>query len=142
MSTVPFSNIPQNVRVPLFFAEVNNANANSGLQAQRALIIGQILASGHAVPNMPIISQGKNDAVGQGGAGSMLALMTAAYLQSDNFGEVWYLPVSDAAGAVAATGTVVFSGAPTATGSISAFENGLKVNAIAKAPSPKAHEPT
>ncbi|MGH8541753.1 MAG: phage tail sheath subtilisin-like domain-containing protein, partial [Stenotrophobium sp.] len=76
---IGFKNIPQNVRVPLFYAEVDNSMANSGTVNQRALIIGQILASGAAAPNVPIISQGVADAATQGGAGSMLHLMTQAY---------------------------------------------------------------
>ena len=128
MSAVPFSNIPANLRVPLFFAEVNNSQANSGQQTQRALIIGQILASGQAAANVPIISQGVGDASVQGGAGSMLALMTQAYRAADNFGELWYLPVADAAGAVAAAGSVTFAGAPTANGSISLYIAGQLVS--------------
>jgi phage tail sheath gpL-like len=128
MSAVSFNNIPQNLRVPFFSAEVNNSNANTGQQTQRTLIIGQITAAGLATPNVPVISQGKSDAISQGGAGSMLALMTAAYLNSDSAAEVWYLPVADAAGAVAATGTVVFTGAPTAAGVLSLYVAGNLVS--------------
>ena len=85
---VPFAQIPQNLRVPLFYAEVNNSLANTGQQTQRALIIGQITSTGAAAANVPIISQGAADAITQGGNGSQLALMTAAYLQNDSFGEV------------------------------------------------------
>lgn len=126
--SIGFQNIPQNVRVPLFFAEVNNSAANSGQQTQRALIIGQILSSGAAAPNVPIISQGTQDAIVQGGAGSQLALMTQAYRNSDAFGELWYLPLSDAAGAVAATGTVTIAGAPTAVGVVSLYIGGVKLS--------------
>lgn len=120
-AVIPFQNIPANLRVPLFFGEVNNANANTGQQTQRTLIIGQILSTGVAPANAPLISQGANDAIAQGGAGSMLALMTAAYLNSDNFGEVWYLPVADASGAVAAAGTITITGAPTDAGTLSLY---------------------
>lgn len=119
--TIAFSNIPQNLRLPLFFAEVNNSDANSGQQTQRALIIGQILPAGIATPNIPVISNGTSDAILQGGAGSQLALMTAAYRNSDSFGELWYLPVADASGAVAATGTITITGAPTAAGTLSLY---------------------
>lgn len=130
MSSVPFQNIPQNLRLPLFFAEVNNSNANSGQQTQRALIIGQITSAGAATANIPIISQGASDAIVQGGAGSQLALMTAAYRASDNFGELWYLPLSDDVAAVAATGTLTVTGAPTATGVVSLYIAGFKVSAV------------
>lgn len=119
--TVPFSNIPSNLRVPLFYAEVDNSQANSGAQTQRTLIIGQITDTGNGVVNVPVLGQGKSDAQAKGGLGSMLALMTAAYKASDNFGEVWFLPLADAAGSVAATGTLLVAGTPSGTGVISLY---------------------
>lgn len=119
--TVPFSNIPANLRVPLFYAEVDNSQANSGAQTQRTLIIGQIMESGNGVVNVPVLGQGVSDAKAKGGLGSMLALMTDAYVRADDFGEVWFLPLADAAGGVAATGTVLIAGTPTATGVISLY---------------------
>jgi len=119
--TVPFSNIPANLRVPLFYAEVDNSQANSGAQTQRTLIIGQIVASGNGVVNVPVLGQGVSDAKAKGGLGSMLALMTDAYVRADDFGEVWFLPLADAAGGVAASGTVLIAGTPTATGVISLY---------------------
>jgi len=125
--SIPFHNIPSNLRVPLFYGEVDNSQANSAQQTQRALIIGQITASGAAVPNEPIISQGAADAIAQGGAGSMLALMTAAYRAADDFGEVWYLPLADDPTATAATGTITISNAPTATGTVYLYIAGVRV---------------
>lgn len=119
--TVPFSNIPSNLRVPLFYAEVDNSQANSGAQTQRTLIIGQITASGNGVAGIPVLGQGVSDAKAKGGPGSMLALMAAAYVAADSFGEVWFLPVADAAGAVAATGSVAIAGTATASGVISLY---------------------
>ena len=125
--TIPFQHIPQNLRVPLFYAEVNNSQANTGGQNQRAQIIGQITASGIAVPNEPLQCLGATDANTQGGQGSMLALMTQAFLDNDDFGTVYYLPLSDAGGAVAASGTIAFSAAPTANGTIALYIAGQSV---------------
>ncbi len=116
--SIPFKNIPSALRVPLFFAEFDNSMANSAQANQRALIIGQITAAGTAVPNVPIISQGVGDAITQGGPGSMLALMTAAYRAADNFGEVWYLPLADDPTATAASGTITTSTATTRNGTL------------------------
>jgi phage tail sheath gpL-like len=124
---IPFKNIPANIRVPLFYAEVDNSQANSGQINQRALIIGQITSAGTAVPNVPVISQGASDAVTAGGAGSMLALMTAAYRLNDTFGEVWYLPLSDAEAGVAATGSINFTSAATAAGALNLYIGGTRV---------------
>jgi phage tail sheath gpL-like len=124
---IPFKQIPQNIRVPLFYAELDNSHANTALANQRALIIGQITSTGIATPNVPIISSGVSDAAVQGGVNSMLALMTSAYRANDTFGEVWYLPLSDAAGATAATGSIAFTAAPTANGTLSLYIAGQLV---------------
>lgn len=117
--TISFNNIPASLRVPLFYAEIDPSMANTGAGGnQRTLIIGQITASGIAAPNAPILSQGVADAVKQGGPGSMLALMVDKYRQNDLVGEVWLLPVSDAGGGTAATGTIAFTAAPTVNGTL------------------------
>jgi len=126
--TVPFKNIPSNLRVPLFYAEVDNSQANSGAETQRTLIVGQVTAQGTAVVNVPVMGLGVADAKAKGGPGSMLALMAAAYLAADSFGEVWFLPLADANGAVAASGQVAFAGAPTATGVVSLYIAGQLVS--------------
>jgi phage tail sheath gpL-like len=127
MSTIPFRNIPSTLRLPGAFFELDNSQANTAQANQRALIIGQITAAGVAVPNMPIISGGIGDANLQGGTNSQLANMLAAYRLNDSFGEVWYLPLADAAGAVAATGSILFSAAPTAAGSLALYIAGQVV---------------
>lgn len=126
--TIPFANIPANLRLPLFFAEVNNTQANSATLNQRALIVGQITAAGSATPNVPVLSQGVADAAALGGPGSMLHLMTQAYRQNDNFGEVWYLPLADDPGATAATGSIAFTAAATASGTLSLYIAGVRIS--------------
>ena len=127
MTTIPFKHIPQGLRLPGAFAELDNSQANTSVQNQRTLIIGQILASGVAAPNVPLISAGIGDAQVQGGVNSMLALMTAAYRNNDDFGEVWYLPLSDDSGAVAASGSIAFTASPTVAGVISLYVAGTLV---------------
>lgn len=125
---IGFKQIPANVRVPLFYAETDNSQANSGQSTQRALIIGQITASGNGVPNVPVMSQGVTDAAVVGGAGSMLHLETQAYRLNDTFGEVWYLPLADDPAATAAAGTVTFTAAATANGTFNLYIGGVKVS--------------
>lgn len=128
MSTVPFKVIPAGLRLPGSYFELDNSQANTAQANQRALIIGQITAAGIATPNVPIISGGVGDAATQGGASSMLANMVSAYRLNDSFGEVWYLPLADAAGATAATGSIAFTAAPTANGTISLYIAGIVVS--------------
>src|SRR5260221_11479648 len=116
--TVPFKQIPSNIRVPLFYAEVDPSHANTAGPNQRALIIGQITSGGAAPPNVPLISAGVADAKTQGGQGSLLALMTGAYRQNDGFGDVWYLPLADDGSAVAAAGNISFTGPASAAGQL------------------------
>jgi phage tail sheath gpL-like len=128
--TIPFKQIPQQIRVPLFYAEVDNSQANSATLNQRALIVGQVTAAAIAagtVPNVPVISQGVADAASVGGQGSMLHLMTQAYRANDTFGEVWYLPLADDPSAVAATGTVLFTAAATANGTLYLYVGGVRI---------------
>jgi len=125
--TIPFANLPANIRVPLFYAEVDNSMANSGTLNQRALIIGQKTTAGTGVANVPVISQGVSDAAQVGGPGSMLHLMTAKYRANDTFGEVWYLPLADDPAATAATGTLAVTAAPTANGTLYLYIAGVRV---------------
>jgi phage tail sheath gpL-like len=124
---IPFHQIPANIRVPLFYAEVDNSQANTAQTTQRALILAQITRDGTATPNVPAISQGSDDAIDAGGVGSMLALMLAAYRTNDAFGEVWYLPLADASGATAATGRVTITQAPTAAGTFYLYVAGVRI---------------
>ncbi|MGF6978951.1 phage tail sheath gpL-like [Paraburkholderia sp. JPY465] len=124
---IPFKHLPANIRVPLFYAEVDNSYANTAQTTQRALVIAQITAQGTATPNVPAISQGSDDAIAAGGQGSMLAMMLAMYRLNDAFGEVWYLPLKDAPGALAATGQVDITAAPTAAGTLYLYIAGVRI---------------
>ena len=132
MSTaIPFQSIPTNLRIGLFWAEVDNSQANTNQETQRTLIIGQMsaaaVAAGAVVPGMPVISAGPGDGAAKGGAGSMLDMLAQTYGLNDSSGEVWFLPLADAAGATAASGTVTFTGPSTASGTLSFYAAGVRV---------------
>lgn len=122
---IPFAQIPSNIRLPLFFAEVNNsqANSNAGVN-QRTLIIGQMVTAGTGTAGIPVISAGVGDAQAKYGINSQLASMLASYRQGDNFGEVWCLPLVDDAAAAAATDMITITGAPTGNGAIALYIGG------------------
>ena len=125
--TVPFNNIPQQVRVPLFYAEMDNSQANGSASGiRRALAIGQKLAAGSALPNVPYIVASLAQAIALFGRGSMLARMVAAYRNNDAFGELWCIAAADGAG-VAATGTVTVVGTATAPGTLSLYIAGQRI---------------
>jgi phage tail sheath gpL-like len=127
---IPFRNIPSNLRVPLFYAEVNNSQANTSGVNQRGLIVGQMLAAGTATAGVPVLSQGPLADLPAFGQGSMVARMIDAWRQNDNFGELWVLPLADDGSGVSATGTVVFTGPSTATGVLSLYIAGILTSTV------------
>lgn len=123
---ISFNNTPQNVRVPLFYAEVDNSQAGYFSQTLRTLIIGQMLAAGTAVADVPQLVSRTDHAKELFGVGSMLTAMHAKYRQNDAFGEVWCLPLVDGAGAAAA-GAVTVTGAATKAGTLNLYVGGDRV---------------
>ena len=131
MGDISFPNIPSNLRVPLFYADLDPSKANSGSATQRALVIGQITSAGTAAPGVATISQGVNEAKTLGGQGSMLAAMIDVYRKADTFGELWQLPLADDVAAVAATGSLTFTAPATETGVLSLYVAGNLVSITA-----------
>jgi len=123
---ISFTQIPQSLRLPFFFAEVDPSRANLGSRPQRSLLIGQVTAAG-AGTGVPALVQGVAWARTAFGAGSMLALMVEQYRARDPFGELWALPLADNGSGVAATGTILVASAPTAAGTIPLYIAGRRV---------------
>ncbi|EKN3715703.1 phage tail sheath subtilisin-like domain-containing protein [Yersinia enterocolitica] len=125
--TIPFTNIPSNLRTPLFFAEFDNSQANTATTTQRTLIIGQMLTDGTLPANIPVLVSSVATVAGQCGAGSMLHGQMAAYLANDTAGEIYILPLSDTTAMVAATGKITVTTQASATGVISLYIAGIRV---------------
>lgn len=127
---VPFSTIPSNLRVPLFWVEIDNSLAGSGGgDNPKSLLFAQMTASGSATANVPLLVTSASDAVEKFGDGSDLARMAAAYFTNDPFGEVWGLPVDDNAGGTEASATITFTGPATADGTFFLYLGGQSVTA-------------
>ncbi|EKN5072693.1 TPA: phage tail sheath subtilisin-like domain-containing protein [Yersinia enterocolitica] len=125
--TIPFTHIPSNLRTPLFFAEFDNSQANTATTTQRTLIIGQMLNSGTLPADVPVLVSSVATVAGQCGAGSMLHGQMAAYLSNDIAGEVYILPLADTESMVAATGKITVTTQASATGVISLYIAGIRV---------------
>lgn len=125
--TIPFQNIPDNLRLPLFFVELDPSKANTQSRAQRALLIGQKTAAGTQAANVPVRSRSQSETRQAAGAGSILAGMIDAYRLNDPTGELWVLPVADDAGATAAAWTLTLTGPSTAAGTLSLYVAGTLV---------------
>ncbi|MGY2732389.1 phage tail sheath subtilisin-like domain-containing protein [Sphingomonas sp. UYP23] len=127
---VPFKNIPSNLRVPLFYAEIDNSKANTAAVAQRALLIGQKLASGTYAANVPVSCGSAPEGRAAAGQGSILAGMIDAYRDGDPNGEMWVLPVVDDGAATTAIGSITFTGPTTALGTLPLYVAGRLVAPI------------
>jgi len=125
---VNFNSIPSDLKVPLFYAEVDNSQANSATSAMPRLIVGQVNDDSVApeigkLTLVPSLSLAKSI----GGVGSMLAEMYETWRGIDAAGEVWCLPVK--ATGTKATGKVAFVGTATAGGQINLYVAGQRVRA-------------
>ncbi|EPF7464149.1 phage tail sheath subtilisin-like domain-containing protein [Serratia marcescens] len=126
--TVPFTRIPSNQRAPFFYAEFDNSMANTATAVQRTLLIGQMLSTATATPGIPQKVSSESAVAGICGNGSMLHNMMAAYLANDISAEIWILPLSDGTtGTAAAAGKLQVVTAATATGVLSLYIAGIRV---------------
>ncbi|WP_316216627.1 phage tail sheath subtilisin-like domain-containing protein [Bradyrhizobium sp. SZCCHNR3003] len=113
-SDVLFNNIPGNLLVPFFFAEINSGGSPYTNQP-KLLLVGPKLAAGTAPAGAvygPIQSASEADA--KFGVGSVLAWMYRIARRNAPFQPLWAFPQGDPAGAAAA-GSITFQ-APGVTG--------------------------
>lgn len=127
LGNISFQTIPSNVRVPLFYAEVDNSQAGYFTQNQRTLLIGQKLAAGVAVADTPLLVSRSDEAKTQFGIGSMLARMHEVYRANDLTGEVWCLPLADNGAGALASGTLTLTGPATAAGTLNLYIGAQRV---------------
>jgi phage tail sheath gpL-like len=109
------------------FAEFDPSQANTATQNQRTLLVGQILSSGTATANTPVMATSQGQVNTLCGNNSMLALMYQAYCAQDPYGEIWLAPLSDNGSGTAASGTIALSGTATAAGTLSLYIMGILV---------------
>lgn len=125
--SVSFNTIPAGLRVPLFYAEMDNSAANSGNTSLRTLLIAPVNDDANHADIGKLVLVSRSEQAGQiGGQGSVLHAMHKAYRKVDNFGTVWCLPVKLAAGAAAA-GSITVTGVATANGVLNLYLAGQRV---------------
>ncbi|WP_105720559.1 phage tail sheath subtilisin-like domain-containing protein [Cronobacter dublinensis] len=118
--SVSFDSIPSNIRVPLFYAEMDNSKANTAQTSAPALLIGQALEDATIERNKLVLMPTADQARKLCGQGSPLARMVDAYRKTDPFGELYVIAVSDPEG-TPAVGEVTFSGSANASGAVSLY---------------------
>jgi Mu-like prophage tail sheath protein gpL len=125
---VSFNNIPNALRVPLFFVEVDNSKANTASEIQRTLIIGQMMDSATIAPNVPVKVSSVSNVAGMCGQGSMIHTMFAHYMANDTMGETWILPLADdQTGMLQATGAITIDTTPSEAGVVSLYIAGVRI---------------
>lgn len=123
-----FPSIPSDIRVPLFWAEMDNSEANTTQDSGPALLIGCANTDSEIVKNKLTIMPSASLAGKLAGRGSQLARMVAQYRKVDPFGELWVIAVNEPTGA-AATGTLTLSGTAQAAGTLSLYVGIVMVQA-------------
>lgn len=139
---VAFSTIPENLRTPLFFVELDNSMANTASAAQRTLLIGQMLADASISSDIPLQVSSAEEVAGLCGRGSQLHLMMQAYLKNDSSGRISILPLADPGEPtsssplpemITATGGLRITAVPETTGILSLYIGGVRVQVTLRA---------
>lgn len=121
-------------RVPGVYVEMDPSQANTATVLQKSLLIGQILPSGTATVDEPVIVESKAQVLRLCGQGSMLANMAQRYLARDPFGALYLLPLADDAAGVVAAGSIAITGPATAAGTVNCYIGGIRTQcAVASA---------
>ena len=118
--SVSFNTIPSGIRVPLFYAEMDNSAAATPTNQTASLLIGQMAEGGKAVADQPVFVSTPAMAKELFGRGSMIARMVEAYRKVDSFGQLVVIPIADGSG-TAATGKITVTGNAAESGTISLY---------------------
>lgn len=126
--SITFSNFPQSVRNPnVYVAEITPNGASAGNNSQPTLLIGLMLSTGTATPNIPVLVSSQFVADSLSGQGSQLSQMYRRYNSIDPFASVYLAPLADPAQTAQVT-TVTFTvGSPLANGTITLYVAGQLV---------------
>lgn len=119
--------IPTTWKLPLFQATVDGSMAGGLTQNQPALLVGQYLAIGVIMPNVPVACASGAQAAQLTGFGSMLHRMVLSFLQNNPTSTLYIIAVSDPVAAQPAVGAVVFSGTSIQSGVLSGYVAGQLV---------------
>lgn len=126
--SVSFPNIPSDLRVPLFWAEMDNSEANTTQSSGPSLLIGFASSDSTIAKNKLTIMPSASLAGKVAGRGSQLARMVARYRAVDPFGELWVIAVSEP-DSNAAKGTVTLTGNAQASGTLNLYIGAVQVQA-------------
>ncbi|WP_127958095.1 phage tail sheath subtilisin-like domain-containing protein [Serratia microhaemolytica] len=129
---ISFDKIAPDVRVPLFYAEMDNSAANTAQDSAPALIIAHASPGSDLAENTLTIMSSADQAGKLAGRGSQLARMVAAYRAVDPFGELWVLAPPQQTSAPA-TGSLTVMGEAQEAGTLCIYIGATRVQAVVAA---------
>ena len=123
---VPFKEIPNNLLIPGQYQEVDTSLSGGGADTKKALILGQMLASGTAAAGKDYVVTTEARARELFGVNSDITLMIEAWLKQYRGMEVHAIGIKDAAAGVAAAHKITIALANHKAGTVPLYIDGLK----------------
>src|SRR5262245_31245486 len=124
---ISFSQIHSNIKVPLYWVEVDPSKAGLPVLKQPSLIVGTMIDAGEATPDVAIAIGSQAQADAAFGIGSEGSRMYRAFFANNFANETWALPLKEPVGAAAATGTITILTPATEAGTIHLYIGGEHV---------------
>jgi phage tail sheath gpL-like len=124
---ISFSQIPANIKVPLYWVEVDPSKAGLPVLKLPALLVGTKVTDGLAPPDIALAIGSQMQADAAFGQGSELARMFKAYFDNNFGNEVWGLPVAEPPASIAATGVLAVQTIATEAGTLHLYIGGTHV---------------
>lgn len=124
---VSYNFIPETLRLPLFWAEVDPSLAGNFQNYQRALIVAYKTSAGtQTVDTLQRLSS-PDQARARGGPGSQFWGMTKAWYANNSFDETWGAVIAEPSGGTKSAGSIVVTGPATTSGVIYLYIGGRRV---------------
>lgn len=122
---VSFTHIPDNLRLRLYWAEMDPSRAGTFTNNRRILVLGH--GTGTATDNTLVRAGSAGSVRTLTGRGSMLDRMLVALRGANGFDDAWFVDVPEPSGGTKASGTIEVTAAATAAGVISLYIAGQKL---------------
>lgn len=126
---ISFNKVAVNLRTPGVFTEYDASQATTGpgVQPYKSLLIGQKLAAGTQAALTPVRITSAAVASNLFGAGSIIHRQAVAWFEENTTSELWAIAFDDPTGSAAATGSIAFTGPASASGTLSLYIGGQRV---------------
>lgn len=136
---VTFNSIPSGLRCPLFYAEVDNSQANiTGNDVLSTLLVGQKLATGTAEHGSVLRVTSVSAAKDYFGRGSQLARMAELFFNNASVSSLYCIGLDEPEDGTAAEGMIKIDGTATESGYINLYVGATRVRCVVSRGSAKA----